>query len=748
MTPALVTGYLLLTVAAGAGAVGLVPVDWRWPERVALSLVVGLTLGTLVAYLIALAVGDTWASAVGGPAVVLAIAIGLARPLHSPIREPWLRAGRALRELGAGRLPAGAEPGTLLGLLLVGAALYVVVSRALMPGPGGTLSSGYGPTWADWSVHASYAQSFVRGHNLPPTDTLLNGSPLRYPFMADFQSSLLLALGLPIASALVLPSWLVIWAAVTLLWSLARRLLGGRLGASVALALMLFGGSAGFLRLYPDTCHTLTPAVSGSTATLAQGSCHGAALAAPTTVLAVAVGLPRTLTHLPRFYDGESGTPAPFPNLQWWEPLLVYWLPQRDFDYGVALLATVALAALVAIRERRSGPAWAGGLLGGAIPLFNPFGWIAAVVLVAGWVTLYRQRALLGLLVPLVVLGLPRELFDALGPHGQIDNPVGANAFPFLQLGWLATTGAVCTVQQLGTQACAGLYLHGAGPGAIVRYVARTLGGGDFWSGLVGFWLLNTGLFLPLAAVAAGLARWGRGRLGRALVPGAGAVRFCLPAFLLFAIANIVVLQPWSWDNTKLLAPWYLVAAIPVAGLLAAALRQRWLRVPAALVLLSLVASGALAMARALPGQGAPAGGTAPSTSIGWAGPAELAVARVVRRRTSPSAVFLTEGQPNDPVTTLAGRRVVLAYDGWLWSYGIPLRAIYRQVARMLAGCPTGIRRCAATRLMAQHHVDYVAIEPGNYNNVAVNAAWFRAMHFPVLVATGGYVIYRVEGRL
>ena len=747
MTTVVVLLYWGLTLVAGAAAVGLAPVAWRWPERLALSLVVGLTLGTLAAYCLALAVGVTPLSALGGPAAIGVVAILLSRPLHASLLEPWRAAARSVAGRARGAGPPGGELGTAIFLLLLGVALYFVVSRALMAGRGGVVTSGYNPTWADWSVHASYAESFWRGHNVPATDSLLAGSALRYPFMADFQSSLLLALGQPLVAALVVPSWLVIWSAFTLLWCLARRLLGSRLAATVALLLMLFGGNLGFARLYPDTCHGLTPQVAGATATLAQGTCHGPGLASPTTVLAVAVDLPATLTHLPRYYDGEPGTATSLPNLQWWEPLLVYWFPQRDFDYGMALLAAVALAALVALRERRPRLAAAAGVLGGALPLFNPFGWIAAVALAAGWVVLYRRREALGLLLPLVVIGLPRELFDALGPHGQINNPVGANQFPVLQLGWLASPGGPCTAQQLHVPGavCAGLYLAGSGPGAVAHYLAATLASPTFWSGLAGFWFVNTGLFLPLCAAAAGLAWLSRGRGRRPTgAPAPGVVRYCLPAFLLFLLANVAVLQPWSWDDTKLLAPWYLFAAIPVAGLLTPWLRRRWLALPAVLVLGSLVASGVLTMARALPGEGPPAQGTAPSVSLGWAGAPEQQVARVVRRRTAPDAVFLTEGQPNDPVTTLAGRRVVLAYDGWLWSYGIPLRGIYTAVKRMFAGCRVGVRACAATRLLATHHVGYVELEPEDFNNLTINTAWFRSMGYPVLVRTGGYVIYRV----
>jgi len=129
---------------------------------------------------------------------------------------------------------------------------------------------------------------------------------------------------------------------------------------------------------------------------------------------------------------------------------------------------------------------------------------------------------------------------------------------------------------------------------------------------------------------------------------------------------------------------------------------------------------------------------------VTFAGTPEQQVAAVVRVRTSPKAVFLTEGQPNDPVTILAGRSVVLAYDGWLWSYGQPLRHRYDAVEAMYAGCSVGAR-CTVASLLREFRVSYVEFEPGDYNDIKLNRAWYESQDVPVLVRSGGYVIYDVR---
>src|SRR5207302_537356 len=65
----------------------------------------------------------------------------------------------------------------------------------------------YNNTWSDWSFHASYATTFVYGHNLPPQNPLFAGTPFRYPFAPDFASALLIGGGWSLPAALIWPSW-------------------------------------------------------------------------------------------------------------------------------------------------------------------------------------------------------------------------------------------------------------------------------------------------------------------------------------------------------------------------------------------------------------------------------------------------------------------------------------------------------------------------------------------------------------
>ncbi len=92
------------------------------------------------------------------------------------------------------------------------------------------------------------------------------------------------------------------------------------------------------------------------------------------------------------------------------------------------------------------------------------------------------------------------------------------------------------------------------------------------------FWLLNTGLFMPLLGVAllAGRVPWGA---GPPLVDGR-LLRFWLPFVAWFVIPNVVKLAPWTWDNIKVLFYWWVGSAPLVALAIAAVWRGRWRSLP------------------------------------------------------------------------------------------------------------------------------------------------------------------------
>jgi len=731
-----VAAYWLLVLAAGLVLVDLLPHRWAGLERWAAALAVGMVGATAASFGLALSLGPGAAAALVGPAGLLLVG------LLAGWRHWWARLragpgswGRALRHFWSRPRERWAL-GVALGL---GIGLWLIYAHTLQPGPGGTLVASAN-VWGDWSVHTGYVQSFHLGRNLPPLDSLESGTPLRYPFLVDFQPALLEALGQNLYGALDMASFAIAWAATMLVWQLALRISGRPAAATIALSLILLGGGLGFVGLYGDGCQQLAHTQAGYDA----AACTNLSAATPAAVLGFIGHLPTELTHLPSAYDGQGPAPAALPDLQWYEPLVVYWMPQRDFAFGIALVALLAGLLWEAARRPRRGTLVGAGVIGAALPFFNPFGYMVVGLLGLWW--LLRQGRLAALatyLVPLLALGLPQLWLVISGPHGQLGGPVGPNLFPQLDLGWLSHAAVSCTAAQFRAgAACDGLYLAGASPVTLLAFAVHTLAEPSFYGAWLGFWLSNTGVFTLL-----GLAV-----LGVTLVPGRlrtesrrrGLVRFAAPFWLIFLIANLVVTQPWNWDNTKLLSYWYLGAAIPVAWLLTSAPRSWWGRVLAGATVLSLVLSGLLSLDATFLGQSTLEQAPASGATVVLDGRQAEQVARAVVARTPPRAIFLTEGQPNDPVTTLAGRTVVLGYDGWLWSYGQPLSRRMAAVQTMYAGCPAS-GSCQLGALLRRYRVSYVEFEPGDYNDIPVDLAWYRRQHLPIVVQTKDYVVFDVH---
>jgi hypothetical protein len=392
---------------------------------------------------------------------------------------------------------------------------------------------------------------------------------------------------------------------------------------------------------------------------------------------------PGVLQHLPRLYTRI--TPLGY---QWLNPVLGMLLPQRSILFGLALvLVVVTLLWMAMSRSRETPRPWApyafAGVLTGITPLFHLHGYGTALALGAIWAAATRRRDWLWFLVPAVVIGLPAVLW--MSP---------AHGFPArLQLGWLSAAGA-------GSQSPAGG--HPENPA---------------W-----FWLKNTSLLIPLMVVG---AAW------HGLIPPR-LQRFIAPIWLWFLVPNVVVLQVWDWDNTKFFIYWLLFGAM----LVGAVIRRLFISGPrgalvavGCMVLLGL--AGTLDLVRNLEAS------VSSATLVDARG---QRLAAWVREDTPADAVFLVAPEHNHPVSMLGGRRIMVGYAGWLWSYGLYDEAMRRLADEtlILHGDPR------APALLRQYRISYVVIGPSELAPpLSANVAWWRA-HADLVYTDGEYSVYRV----
>ena len=264
------------------------------------------------------------------------------------------------------------------------------------------------------------------------------------------------------------------------------------------------------------------------------------------------------------------------------------------------------------------------------------------------------------------------------------------------------------------------LWLGKSGGVKLSNYVAWQPGWDHGNLNPVLFWLLNTGLFIPLLLVALTWRRAEYATPKRLLI-------FYSPFLLCFIVPNLIRLAPWIWDNIKVLFWWYVASTPLVALLLARGLRSRpsvrWLTAGA---LASLVLAGALDLQLVVSG----------AKEYWEFDPKALAIARLISERAAPRAVVLHAPTYTSPVL-LTGRRSLLGYPGWTWSRGLDASQREAEIARMYAGAPD------AQDLLRRYHVEYVLIGPEELAKMKPNLEFWS--HYSLLQQIGGYRLYRTN---
>jgi uncharacterized membrane protein len=200
---------------------------------------------------------------------------------------------------------------------------------------------------------------------------------------------------------------------------------------------------------------------------------------------------------------------------------------------------------------------------------------------------------------------------------------------------------------------------------------------------------------------------------------------------VIFAVLNLVVFQPWDWDNHKGLVYWYLAGCFFVAAFLVATWQQS--RAPAMRavvvgVVAALLLSGTLENVHQMLGR----------DRYMILSAEEIELARRVREATAPRALFVTGLQNAHPVSTMAGRRVVMGYPGWLWTEGIDYAQRERDVRAIYAFAPN------APQLLSTYGVDYVVIGPVEREQLKANVDAFRRQYTRVL-GTEHYDVFDVR---
>jgi hypothetical protein len=201
-------------------------------------------------------------------------------------------------------------------------------------------------------------------------------------------------------------------------------------------------------------------------------------------------------------------------------------------------------------------------------------------------------------------------------------------------------------------------------------------------------------------------------------------------AFAVFAAAELVLFQPNEYDNNKLFYVWYLMM-LPVTLQYGARLYRRMAglraRKPLAALFLALsMLSGGLSVARE----------TVSDYELSSAPYADLAA--YVEHETPADAVFMTATNHTNPISALAGRRVVCGPGLYLYFHGLDYRKAETDVGLFYRD------PAAYLNLLEAYHVRYILLGDYERDQYGPPERVFDEL-FPLLWEKDGIRLYGYE---
>jgi hypothetical protein len=368
------------------------------------GMVVGWIFSTLAAYLIALYFGNlTFRSMLILTLIMWLVSVCL-----------WLSSFKKLRSADSIRKLWRSDYGWLLLVAVLFAPIYLKLfnSHLLKTGAEGVYTGG--STFFDIGFHLALTTSFLHGQNFPPQYTPFPPNPLLYPFLPDFQVSILATLGMSLRSALLLTAIPLAFVITGLLYCFAKRLFAAELSkrsdgwnssvaAVLATILFLLNGGLGFIYFREDWRRSGKP-------------------------------LSQFWNELSVNYANMGGR-----RIQWTNFITDTLLPQRTSLFGFAVALIVFTVFAIAWHhwslEEHKKNRWSGagllifaGSLTGLLPWFHTHAYLG-IGLVSGFLFLIRpRRQWLVFWLAAVLLGLPHLM--------QVITHVAGDSFMRFQPGW------------------------------------------------------------------------------------------------------------------------------------------------------------------------------------------------------------------------------------------------------------------------------------------------------------------------
>lgn len=205
-------------------------------------------------------------------------------------------------------------------------------------------------------------------------------------------------------------------------------------------------------------------------------------------------------------------------------------------------------------------------------------------------------------------------------------------------------------------------------------------------------------------------------------------IHWYTPLLILFVITNVYVFQPHVYDNMKFMIYSYaavcLIMSIFVGKLITSTNVLKKISGLIIVVLVTIV--GVLSIAR--------------ETYTVWefSDKIDREVAAEFVTIVPPEARVLTSDQHNHFVPILTGRRIVLGYRGWLWTYGLNYQPLEQKVRKIFSGDPV------TPKLLQELDISFIVIGPSEKAQYIVNEPYFT-QRTKLVISNDRYHVFDVR---
>lgn len=230
------------------------------------------------------------------------------------------------------------------------------------------------------------------------------------------------------------------------------------------------------------------------------------------------------------------------------------------------------------------------------------------------------------------------------------------------------------------------------------------------------FWFINWGFFTPIAFASILFKKLYKNPI-------------ILSGVVIFIISNLILFQPYDWDNSKIFTWAYLFLSLPVAIFISDLAKKNIIGKILAIILFILVTfSGFLDIWHLTR--------TEHLTNVMW-NTSDQKIAQEFVKISNPTDRVLTADKHNHWVSSLAGRQILLGYKGWMWTYGINYDAIDHDMVTMFSGNEQ------SKELLNKYNIRFVVIGPAELGDYHANEKFFKD-NYSIVLQNEEYRVYRI----